>query len=83
MTPKAKILEAGGSVAGCVFKEDYLERARQMFLSGGSAGPDGGKKSYEWKSCADIVSRKCELHAAVSQLQIDVMPKIREYKKES
>eukprot|EP00438_Fugacium_kawagutii_P024042 Skav212905 [mRNA] locus=scaffold374:148530:152298:- [translate_table: standard] len=44
---KAKILAAGGSVAGCVFKEDYLERARQMFLSGGSAGPDSGKKSYE------------------------------------
>lgn len=47
LTPKAKILEAEGSVAGCVFKEDYLERARQMFLSGGSAGPDSGKKSYE------------------------------------
>ena len=44
---KAKIVEAGGSVAGCVFKEDYLDRARQIFLTGGSTGQDPGKKSYE------------------------------------
>lgn len=44
---KAKIVEAGGSVAGCVFKEDYLDRARQMFLTGGSTRESSGKKSYE------------------------------------
>jgi hypothetical protein len=44
---QAKIVEAGGSVAGCVFKEDYLDRARQMFLTGGSTRESSGKKSYE------------------------------------
>lgn len=44
---QAKIVEAGASVAGCVFKEDYLDRARQVFLTGGSTGQDPGKKSYE------------------------------------
>lgn len=45
---KALLLEAGAGVGGCIFKEDYLERARQVLLPGGAVPEGGGKKkSYE------------------------------------